>query len=150
MYYLHSEAKAKRLRLRLYREKGELELVVWYVAVLISDLSQHCVLRGPKRRGLTEAARLLLVVVRGRGYHDITLGLTLLKISFEHFSLGYFPKTSQFIEPRKVSMGLFYIPNSTLTDWYVLSVQVPCLDYLQLQTQVMYWYIGTYVINLLL
>ena len=50
MYYLHSEAKAKRLRLRLYREKGELELVVWYVAVLISDLSQHCVLRGPKRR----------------------------------------------------------------------------------------------------
>ena len=87
MYYLHSEAKAKRLRLRLYREKGELELVVWYVAVLISDLSQHCVLRGPKRRGLTEAARLLLVVVRGRGYHDITLGLT-LKISFEYFSLG--------------------------------------------------------------
>ena len=114
-----------------HREKGELELVV---VVLISDLSQHCVLRGPKRRGLTEAARLLLVVVRGRGYHDITLGLTLLKISFEHFSLGYFPKTSQFIEPRKVSMGLFYIPNLTLTDWYVLSVQVPCLDYLQLQT----------------
>ena len=32
-----------------HREKGELELVV---VVLISDLSQHCVLRGPKRRGL--------------------------------------------------------------------------------------------------